>query len=123
MPFGQFEATYTDELYPGRPQVRPRITFKNVSRGDDRGKECAKDCFHAPSHSPELFTLQFSCQHFEILRVTVMSRIESYCAALTSTLSRFPVFRPYTLYDSACNLVSNVNLRVPWVKNGNLVLV
>lgn len=84
--------------------------------------DCSKDYRRAPSHSPGLFTVQFSCSHPKLLGVTVMSANESLSTALTAVISRFPELSIYPIYNNACNLVSSVSLRLPWVQEKTLFL-
>lgn len=45
-------AAICGELYPGRPLVRPRITFKNSTMTEGFDDECSKDYRYHASHSP-----------------------------------------------------------------------
>ena len=51
-------AAKTGELYPRRPLVCPRISFKNGDLGEGWNERCAKDYLHHPFHSAGLFKIQ-----------------------------------------------------------------
>ena len=51
------EAERTGEIFPGRPEVRPRIDFSNTSK-DENARSCHKHYVSSQSHSPGVFTVQ-----------------------------------------------------------------
>ena len=106
-------ASKCGELYPGRPIVRPRVTFINGSRGEGWNEQCNKDYRHHASHSPGLFTVQCVCTRPKLLGVTVMRHSESISTALTALLTRFPSLPRVVFYDNSCNFARSVRLRLP----------
>lgn len=106
------------EVFPGRPIIRPRVTFherKEEEKSNSLSDKCAKYYQGARDHSPGLFTVQCICNYPKLFGISVMKKNESVATALSVIFSRFSRLPEVIYYDNACNLHKSVMLRCPWI--------
>ena len=115
------EAQRTGEIFPGRPQVRPRITFGSYSRKEN-AQSCRKNYLKSGSYSPGIFTVQCVCRQPKLIGVSVMRECEGVSTTLSVLLSRFRVLPRVCYYDNACNMSRFITLRCPWVYDNSIVV-
>ena len=84
------EEQRTGEIFPGRPDVRPRIGFCSTSK-DENAHSCHKHYFLSQSHSPGIFTVQCVCSSPKLLGLSVMLKCEGVSTALSVLLYSFKV--------------------------------
>lgn len=99
-------------LFPGRPQLRPLIKFK---QNKDQQQFCQKKYKKSKTHSPGLLTVQCVCKNHKIIGVIVMTQNESTALALSSVLCFFKDPPLITYYDNACNLRRGITTRLPFI--------
>lgn len=114
------EASYTGELFPGNPVMRPNVSFGLSSRMENAAI-CKKNYRKSDSHSPGIFTVQCVCRYPKLIGLSVMKECESVSTAMSILLSRFKNLPRATYYDNACNLSKSVLLRFPWINDETLI--
>ena len=110
------EAARTGEVFPGRPEVRPRVEFGSSSRTENL-RSCKKGYKASNTFSPGIFTVQCVCTNPKIIGVSVMMECEGISTALSILLSRFKILPRICYYDNACNMSRSIILRLPWINN------
>jgi len=115
------EAARTGELFPGRPEVRPRIDFGRDGRSRENTRNCRKLYTKSETHSPGIFTVQCACRNPKLLGLSVMMQCEGVSTALSVLLSRFKRLPQVCYYDNACNMAKSIVLRVPWVNDDCII--
>lgn len=115
------EASRTGELFPGRPEVRPRVDFGRSSRFENK-QTCRKNYKASSTFSPGLFTVQCVCSNPNLLGLSVMLECEGISTALSALLSRFKALPRVCYYDNAYNMAKSVVLRFPWVSDECIIV-
>ena len=110
------EACRTGEIFPDRPEIRPRLDFFRSSRTENR-RTCKKSYQASNTHALGLFTVQCVCKNPKLFGVSVMMECEGISTALSVLLSRFGRLPKNCYYDNACNMGRSIVLRVPWVND------
>lgn len=110
---GASEAAKSGDIWPGRPLIRPTVTFKN--KKEDWKQECNKEYPNSSSHSPGLFTIQCACEHPKLIGVMIMDESESISTAISSLITRFSPLPHVVFYDNACNMAKSMSLRFQWM--------
>ena len=115
------KAIRTGELFPRRPEIRPRIHFGTTSRKENL-LSCRKNYSMSDAHSPGIFTAQYICEHPRLMGLSVMLECEGISTALSVLQSRFKTLPKVTYYGNACNMGKSVVLRLPWINDETTIV-
>ena len=102
------EAQRRSEFFPERPQVRPSMTFGNISRKDN-AHSSRKNSIKSDSHSPVIFTVQCVCRHPKLIGLSVKGEFEGMITALSVLFSRFKVLPRVCYYENACSILDHIS--------------
>jgi hypothetical protein len=109
------EAQRTGHIYPGRPILRPAVTFSNASgkRTADR-QACYKRYTSKDSFSAGLMVAICGCSRPCLIGASVMTMRESIAMAISLPLMFFPTV-DRLLYDNNCGAFGSASTRLPWL--------
>ena len=65
------EAIRTGEVFPDRPEIRPRIHFGTTSKKENLSS-CRKNYSMSDTYSPGIFIAQYICEHPKLMGLSVI---------------------------------------------------
>ncbi len=86
------ESKKTDELFPGKQQIRPGISFRSNSQVEN-ARTCRKKYRKSDTNTPGIFTAQCVCSKPKMLGTEIVNATDGTSTALTVLLSRFRILQ------------------------------
>lgn len=104
------EVQITGEIFPGRPEVRPRIDL-GATANDENTCSCFKHYVTSNTHSLGIFTVQCACPNAKLLGFSLMVESEWINIDLSVLLSRFKLLPQMWYYDNGSNMSKPILLQ------------
>lgn len=104
------EGQRTGKFFPGRPQIRLLMTFRNLPKKENSWT-CRKNYLKSDSPSPEIFTFQSACQYPKLIGISVKQEFNGVSTTLSILRSRFSILPQFCYHQHACNMSRYITLR------------